>query len=109
MSHRTALFLQTVNQRFKTGQCFTACKLPTLALCRDGPLLAVRSSSLTPRSSYAGASPRLFSMQRGGSGTGSQDVASAEAYRQELYFAELLGYRYTRSWPVVPEHSCRLH
>ena len=32
-------------------------------------------------------------MQRGSSGTGAADAAAADAYRQETYFAELLGYR----------------
>ena len=32
-------------------------------------------------------------MQRGASGTGAADAAAADAYRQESYFAELLGYR----------------
>ena len=66
-------------------------------------------STHTPRSPYTAASPRPFSgaMQRGGSGAGAADAAAADAYRQETYFAELLGYRCTgrRTNPLQWTHK----
>ncbi len=78
------------------------------------PLRCPVCSTHTPRSPYTGASPRPFSaVQRGGSGTGAADAAAADAYRQESYFAELLGYRCTGARVmffhenvVIPASAC---
>ena len=41
-------------------------------------------------------------MQRSGSASGANDAAAADTYRQESYFAELLGYRCAGTGGTLP-------